>query len=238
MNATAIVLAAGKGLRMGNEENKIFLSLGGYPVLYWSLKVFEDCPRINQIVVAAAKDEIPRITRLVEEYGFGKVQDVVVGGETRAASVKACLSSVSKNCRTILVHDGARPLLTMADMEKIIDKVAETHQGAILGVPLSDTLHQVGENMLINNTVIRSSCWQAQTPQGFPKGVLLGAYAAYDGRMSVTDDATLVRAIGGIVRVIQGSRENIKITDPIDLKLAETILAERENTKHGCGNRI
>ncbi len=229
MSATAIVLAAGKGLRMGSEENKIFLPLGGYPVLYWSLKIFEDCPRINQIIVAAAQEEIPRISQITAEYGFGKVQDIVAGGETRAESVRACLSSIAKRCRTVLIHDGARPLLAMADVEKIIDTVEETHQGAILGVPLSDTLHQVGENMQISNTIVRSSCWRAQTPQCFPKGVLLGAYGAYDGKKTVTDDASLVRAIGGIVRVIHGSRENIKITDPIDIKLAETILAERMN---------
>ena len=185
---------------------------------------------MKHILIAAAEGEKVRIARLVAESGFTKVKDIRIGGATRAESVRACLSGIDKDSRIVMVHDGARPLVCQEDLTRIHDYVEESHQGAVLGIPLSDTLHQVKDNMNINNTVARSKCWRAQTPQVFPRGVLLGAYAAYDGMRTATDDASLVLAIGGQVRVLRGNRENIKITDPIDLKLAEVIWKERQQS--------
>ena len=195
--------------------------------MYWSLKVFQDCEQIDSIIVAAAEGELERVREIAEQYHLDKVRTIIQGGATRLESVKQSLSGIPSATSVVLVHDGARPFVTEQDVSALIQEVRESHQGAILGIPLSDTLHLTGANMMISNTLNRQICWRAQTPQCFPKGVLIAAYASYDGVSPVTDDASLVRQVGGNVKILPGSVENIKITDPIDLQIAEVILANR-----------
>ncbi len=236
MQTAVIVLAAGMGRRMGADKNKIFLNLAGEPVLLHSLRVFEQTPEVCQIVVAAAKDEIEQINGLLAAGGITKAKTVVQGGSTRLRSVAAALPYVSCTAKLVAVHDGARPLLTAADFLAVLRAAAQPGVvGAILAAPVTDTIKTAakvsaaerGEVVAeIAGSLNRELLWRALTPQVFAIEPMIDAYSCLD--KDFTDDAALLAANGGKVAIVRGSEENIKITTPIDLKLAELILQERE----------
>lgn len=229
MQVTAIILAAGKGERMGLGFNKVFATLQGKPVLAHSLMLFEQTSEIHQIIVVAAKGELETVKKIAAEYHISKATNFVEGGSTRFRSVAAALPYISCTATLVAVHDGARPLLKTEDLQAVL-RAAEKKDGAILAAPVQDTIKEeqliAGQpSHLIGNTLNRNILWRAFTPQVFPVDLFLDAYTRLD--KNVTDDAALVESLGAEVLIVPGDVTNIKITTPMDLKLAELLLAER-----------
>ncbi|MFA5801510.1 MAG: 2-C-methyl-D-erythritol 4-phosphate cytidylyltransferase [Thermoleophilia bacterium] len=229
-----IIAAGGIGRRMQAGGSKQLLSLMGKPVLAHTVSLFEELDMVSEIVIAIDPGDVARCRReVVEQFGLSKVTAVVPGGESRAESVGKALAAISTSIDVVLVHDGARPLLS-ADLLRrgLRDFDDGSCDGVVFGLPVTDTIKEVGINSrLVTRTPDRSRFWAAQTPQIFKRDILEKAYsAAPDALAQATDDASLVERIGGWVRMVPGSRENIKLTDPFDLQLAETILRNREES--------
>lgn len=226
-HVTALIAAAGQGTRMASDVNKQLLLLRGKPLLAETLNIFQQCPEVDQIILVAGVGEAEEFQRLTERCQLSKVKQIVIGGRQRQDSVAEGLKNLSPACDLVAVHDGARPLLTSAHLAAVIQAAAETG-GAVLAVPVKDTLKLVGPTGLVESTPDRSTLWAVQTPQVFQKEILLKAYAqaARDGFYG-TDDASLVERCGYPVQVVMGSYENIKITTPDDLALAELLLRRR-----------
>ena len=222
MNVLAIIVAAGQGVRMGAGRPKAFVRLGGLTLLERSLAAFLSHPRVDRVVAAVTDpDEARRL------LGPSAARVVLVrGGTTRQESVRcALLAAPSRGDEIILVHDAARPLVPRAIIDAVIAS-AEESGAAIPGVVPSDTIKQVDEEGAAVATLPRDRLRLAQTPQGFRGDVLREAYARAerDGFVG-TDDAALVERTGRRVALVEGSRRNIKITSPVDLEMAEAILA-------------
>ena len=236
MQVTAIVVAAGKGLRLGLGFNKVYAELQGKPILAYSLEVLQQNPDIKQIIVVAAENEIETALDVAKKFNITKVQNVVAGGNTRFRSVASALPYISCKSDVVLVHDGARPLLKALDLAAVI-QAGSVADGAILATPVTDTIKQLvtcknsphnasGAVGVILNTPDRSSLWRALTPQVFPIEIFLEAYSSLGS--NVTDDASLLEALGKKVKVVEGSSDNIKITNPLDLAVAELLLQKNE----------
>lgn len=226
--AAAIILAAGQGKRMAAGCNKQFLTLGDRPVLAQTLAVFEACPDITCCIVVARAEECAYCQReIVQAYHLQKVAAVVAGGAGRQDSVYQGLKALPKDCNYVVVHDGARPLVTVELIRRVLE-AASPEYGAIPGVPVKDTIKRASQEGLVLETPARESLWSVQTPQIFERRQLMAAYekAMAEGYYG-TDDASLVEHIGGAVRIVLGSYENIKLTTPEDLPLAENILRRR-----------
>ncbi|MHB1393587.1 MAG: 2-C-methyl-D-erythritol 4-phosphate cytidylyltransferase [Clostridia bacterium] len=222
---TAIILAAGKGIRMNVGMNKQFLVLKNKPILAHSIEAFQKCDLIDEIIVVANKDEeVGCKSGIIEKYGYKKVKEIVAGGAERQYSVYNGLMHVSSKCDIVLVHDGARPLVTVAIIERCIDEVK--NYGAVsCGVPLKETIKIIDENHNVKLTPNRDNIWITQTPQAFRLDILVKAHLnALEKKIPCTDDAMLVEQLGINVRMVYGDYENIKITTPDDLIMAESIL--------------
>ncbi|MCR6543926.1 2-C-methyl-D-erythritol 4-phosphate cytidylyltransferase [Dehalobacterium formicoaceticum] len=229
-NITGVIPAAGRGSRMKKDVNKQFLMLKGKPVLVHTLEIFESCPFVREVILVASSGEEDYCRRLIKEYGFSKIPRIMTGGEDRFHSVLNGLKGISPQSEIVAVHDGARPLLLRSDLEKIIKAVAadDAPDGAILAVPVKETIKEVDEEEIVQGTLDRSKLWMAQTPQVFPKEILQFAYRkALEDNFRGTDDASLVERAGMRVKIIPGSYENIKITTPEDIDLAALILERR-----------
>jgi 2-C-methyl-D-erythritol 4-phosphate cytidylyltransferase/2-C-methyl-D-erythritol 2,4-cyclodiphosphate synthase len=219
-----IIPAGGRGLRFGAGQPKQFLELGGWPVLAHTLSRFDLVEAVDQVVVVVPEG-LERTTRekTVEPFGFTKIAAVVAGGETRQESVYNGFLALDDEVDLVVVHDGVRPLAPIGLIESVIDAARE-HGAAIAAVPVRDTLKQV-EGGVIQTTLDRRLMWRAQTPQAFDRLILAEALA--DARRSGftgTDEAQLVERLGRPVFVVPGVEENIKITSPEDLVLAETLI--------------
>ncbi|MDP3047297.1 MAG: 2-C-methyl-D-erythritol 4-phosphate cytidylyltransferase [Chloroflexota bacterium] len=219
---TAIIVAAGAGLRMGGID-KLFADVGGMPLLARTLAAFEACPSVDQIILVASESNLDRCWKLVRSYGFKKVTELVPGGARRQDSVQQGLDQV-KDSLWVLIHDGVRPFIDDALITAGI-KTAREYGASVAAVPVKDTIKVVNADHLVRNTPKRGTLWAAQTPQVFRIDVIRAAYR--DAFGDVTDDAMLLERIGQPVKVYQGSYENIKITTPEDLDLAECILKRR-----------
>ena len=222
---TAIILAAGRGTRMNSSMNKQYLVLKNKPILAHSIEIFQKCDLIDEIIVVANKDEEASCrTNVIEKYGYSKVKKLVSGGDERQFSVYNGLMQVDAKCDIVLVHDGARPLLTSVIIERCIDGV-ERYGAVSCGVPIKETIKIVDENHNVRVTPKRDSIWITQTPQAFKLDTLIKAHLrAIEEEIVCTDDAMLVEQLGINVRMIEGDYENIKITTPDDLIIAEAIL--------------
>jgi 2-C-methyl-D-erythritol 4-phosphate cytidylyltransferase len=210
----AILLAAGRGERLGLDHPKAFAKLGEDPLLAEPLRRLEDSDWIDGIVVVAPPDwEEPAIL-LAEELGCGKVSACVPGGETRADSVRAGVAEVPADAVVVLVHDAARPLVSEAVIERVLAPLSEGWDGAVPGLPVADTLKRVGADGAIAETVSRDGLFAVQTPQAFPADVLRAAVAAGG---DATDCAALVEARGGRVKVVPGDPQLLKVTTADDL---------------------
>jgi len=230
MSVTAILAAAGRGTRLG--QRKQLLALAGKPIVAWSLAALGDCARVDAIVISSEDDERDRFERIAREYGQGKVRAVVAGGARRQDSVLAALRRVPPDTRFVIVHDGARPFVEVELIERCLAKAEETG-AAIAAIPVTDTIKRVGDGSVIAVTPPREQLWAAQTPQAFAYSILLEAHerALQDGFLG-TDDAMLVEWAGLCpVTVIEGSRDNIKITTTEDLALAEHIAARATSVR-------
>ena len=222
----AVVLAAGKGKRMHSAVQKQFLMLGGKPVIFYSMEQFEQCPFINEIVLVTGEEEIDYCRKeIVEKFDFQKVKKIVAGGAERFLSVynglKAC------TCDFVYIHDGARPFVDQAILERTREDV-KRYGACVAGMPVKDTIKISDGDGYADVTPPRSRVWMVQTPQVFAYSCIKDAYDKLiaDGRMDVTDDAMVLECMTGQkTKLTLGSYENIKITTPEDLEIAEVFAA-------------
>ena len=222
---SAVIVSAGLARRMGGID-KVLAPLGELPVLVHTLYAFQDCPVIDEIVVVAREDLVVDVGRLCREFNLDKVRKVIVGGQERIHSVQAGLREVDPEADLIAIHDGARPLVPQEIIRDTVARAALTGAAAP-AIPLTDTVKRT-EDGLVVETVDRSSLWAVQTPQVFEAGLIKGAIqkAMEDGEL-LTDDCGAVERLGMKVTLTSGSRENIKITTPLDLVLGEAVLRAR-----------
>lgn len=224
---TAIIPAAGQGTRMKAGVNKQFLELFGKPVLVHTLEIFEKCDLINDVILVASSGEEDYCHHLLQEYGLSKITRIITGGRERQHSVARGLDLVSDKCDIVAVHDGARPLLLLSHLRKVLEAVS-VNDGVILAVPVKDTIKEIMSDQIVRSTMDRTKLWMVQTPQVFRKDVLMYAYQkAREEGFAGTDDASLAEHYGFRIKVVEGSYENIKITTPEDLDLAELIIKRR-----------
>jgi 2-C-methyl-D-erythritol 4-phosphate cytidylyltransferase len=218
----AIIAAAGVGRRFG-EGDKLFAPLAGRSLIAHTLMAFEVCRAVDATVLVLAEENLERGRDLVTSAGFDKVAAICRGGPRRQDSVRLGLEALPK-CRWVVVHDGARPLVTAALIEAGLTAAVETG-AAIAAVPLADTLKEATEDGLIVRTLDRRNLWCAQTPQVFERELLREAHRLADAVGDATDDAALVEALGRRVKVFPGSVRNLKVTTAADLALAQALLA-------------
>jgi 2-C-methyl-D-erythritol 4-phosphate cytidylyltransferase len=225
---TALIPAAGMGKRMGKTMAKQFLLLGDKPMLAHTLLVFQRASEIDEIIPILSQEDMESCLQdIIEQYHITKVKTLVVGGKERQDSVAHGLQKLEKDASIVIVHDGVRPFVTPGMIKETID-LAKKGECVAVGVPIKDTIKEVDDKGFVRRTLERSKLWAIQTPQTFPLKILMRAYEqSYKNKVYGTDDATLVERSGGKVRVIMGSYENIKITTPEDLLLAEEILKRR-----------
>jgi 2-C-methyl-D-erythritol 4-phosphate cytidylyltransferase len=219
-----IVVAAGRGTRVGGELPKQYLPLKGVPILLRAVRPFASHPDVSQVVVVLAPGESERPPAFLAELQ-GEALVIAAGGRERSDSVAAGLLVLRAGCEIVLVHDGARPFVDRGVIDAVITH-ARAGEGAVAAVPVSDTIKEaaVADPSLIGRTVPRAGLWQAQTPQGFPRRLLEQAYAhAGAGASAATDDAFLVEQLGATVRLVPDSPRNIKITTRDDLTVAEAM---------------
>ena len=225
---TAIVLAAGSGKRMGTKVHKQYLLMGGKPVLYYSLRAFEDSKRIDEIIlVCGAREEDYCRKEIVEKYGISKARKIIPGGAERYDSVWNGLKETKEGY--VYIHDGARPFVDEEIIERAYECVSE-HHACVAGMPSKDTVKIADSGNIVTATPDRSSVWIVQTPQVFDTELIRKAYALLmeKDEISVTDDAMVAeQMLGAAVRLFYGSYENIKITTPEDLEIAEVFLKRK-----------
>jgi 2-C-methyl-D-erythritol 4-phosphate cytidylyltransferase len=220
----AIIAAAGSGTRMASDRPKQFLQLAGTPLIIHTLKVFEQCESINEVILVLPAAESAGFLSLAAKFGLRKVVRVVPGGVTRADSVKRGLMAIrAATAEIIAVHDGVRPFVTAEEIDAVVG-AAQADGAAILVAPVTDTIKQVRDQRIVQ-TLDRGGLRSALTPQCFRYDVLLQAYQAADVTDPlVTDESVLVEKLGIPVSTIEGSPRNIKITTAQDLAIAEAIL--------------
>jgi len=216
--AGAVIAAAGKSQRMGGVDKMLAL-LGEKPVLARVIDAFQRCNSIDQIVVVVSQENLEPGQQLVAEQGWSKVRYVCPGGERRQDSVVAGLSRLSQ-CDWVAIHDGARPLVTVDLIENGLEAAQETG-AAVAAVPVTDTIKVAGEDLIVQGTPPRQNLWAVQTPQVFRFDIIAEAYR--QTKYEVTDDARLVEQLGHQVKLYMGSYDNIKVTTPNDLVLAEAL---------------
>jgi 2-C-methyl-D-erythritol 4-phosphate cytidylyltransferase len=215
MSVWAILVAAGRGERLGLDRPKAFAKLGEEPLLAEPLRRLEACPWVDGIVLVAPPGwEEPAIL-VAEEEGCGKVHACVAGGETRSDSVRAGLAEVPSDALVVLIHDAARPLVSDDVVARVLAPLAEGWDGAVPALPVGDTLKRVGSDGGVQETVSRDGLWAVQTPQAFAADVLRRAQADAG---NATDCAGLVEAAGGRVRVVEGDPRLLKVTSAADLE--------------------
>ncbi len=222
--ASAIIVAAGSGLRMKNKTRKQYLLLSGLPILTRTLLVFAAHPQITSIFLVVPKDDFDYCRQIILPSLGEEAVSLVPGGAERQDSVYQGLKAASQS-DIVLIHDGVRPFVTPAMITACIDAAAR-YGGCIPAIPVSDTLKRVGADRTIEKTLSRDGIWMAQTPQAFKRDLICGAYEhAFHTGAVFTDDAAVVEHYGQPVRIIEGSPLNIKITTPADLAFARALLA-------------
>ena len=234
IKTAAIVLAAGQGKRMQSAIAKQFLLLNNEPVVCHSLRAFEES-EVETIILVTGADEIQFCKdEIVEKYGFKKVSAIVAGGKERYHSVYeglCALSGVLDADGIVLIHDGARPMVTQEIIARTIEE-AKAHGACVAAMPVKDTIKVADSNGFAAATLYRSTLWQIQTPQTFVYELVYGAYQKLLSdetyQKGITDDAMVVESMcGGSVKLVEGSYENIKVTTPEDMIVAESFLKKR-----------
>lgn len=219
---TAIIVAAGSGTRMGFD--KLLARLAGCPVILHTLRAFQACPDIDEIVVVASADRVEVIQRLGDDAGLTKLRGFVEGGAERHLSVWAGLQALAAECGYVAVHDGARPLIHPGQISRCIEKARATGAAASAR-PVSETLKRVDGEGRVSGSVDRNNLWIMETPQVFSRTLLTEAYEAVlrDGAL-VTDEVSALERLGHPVWLVDNPAPNPKITWPADLALAERLL--------------
>jgi 2-C-methyl-D-erythritol 4-phosphate cytidylyltransferase / 2-C-methyl-D-erythritol 2,4-cyclodiphosphate synthase len=218
---TAIIPAGGTGSRMGLAIPKQYCDLAGIPVLIHTLRAFEQSP-VDAVIVVSPAAYLQSTQELIDRFGITKVQKVVAGGRLRQDSVRAGLAAAAPQTELVVVHDGARPLVSPELIKACIDEARRTG-AAMAAIPVKDTLKAVAADNTILHTVDRQGLWQAQTPQAVRAALLRQAFAEADGFVG-TDEASLLERRGIRVSIVEGSERNLKITRPEDLLVAEALL--------------
>jgi 2-C-methyl-D-erythritol 4-phosphate cytidylyltransferase len=221
----AIVVAAGKGTRLGGDQPKQFLELCGVPIIIHTLRQFECCEEINEIIVVVPAEQTAGFSSLAEKFAVRKLSRVVSGGATRAQSVRRGLNAIG-GAEIVAVHDGVRPFVTPDEIDRVV-AAARTGGAAILVAPIAETIKDI-ENGRVKRTPPRHNLRRALTPQCFRYDLLKRAYDQLDeveaAGIEVTDDSFLVERLGAEIIAVEGSARNIKITEVGDLALAQTLL--------------
>jgi 2-C-methyl-D-erythritol 4-phosphate cytidylyltransferase len=228
----AIIAAAGQGTRFGSERRKQFIEIKGVPVIIHTLKRFEQCAEIQEIILVLPAQDAPSFLALAGKYGLRKLARVVPGGATRAESVRRGLQAIrAATAEIVAVHDGVRPFVTVDEIERTI-RAARERGAAILTASVVDTIKKVEDNQVLM-TLERERLRRALTPQCFRYDLLRRAYEQpEDVVSSATDDSSLVERLGVRVESVEGDARNIKITCPEDIALAEILL--RQMSDAGC----
>ena len=220
----AVIVAAGNASRMGGID-KVMAQLKGEPMIARTVRTFQDCDAISEIVIVTRPDLILPITDLTRS--MSKVRAVVAGGKSRQESVNLGLNALSDKVKLAAIQDGARPLITWQVIDRVV-RAAHTHGAAIPCIPVKDTI-KVGNGGLVKETPDRATLFAAQTPQVFDFDLLRGALKKAElEEYAVTDDASAVEYLGMKVKIVEGDERNIKVTTPMDLKIAEMLLEELE----------
>ena len=218
----AVIVAAGNATRMGGID-KTMAFLGGEPVIVRTVRAFQECEAIKEIVVVTRSDLLIPVSDLC--HPFSKVTAVVVGGDNRVASVQNGLNALSAKTRLVAVQDGARPLVSYSVIDRTV-RAAHSYGAAAPGVPVKDTIKVVNGG-LVSSTPDRKTLRAVQTPQVFDFDILRGALKkSVEKNWEITDDCSAVEKLGVRVRMVEGDERNIKITTPMDLKIAEMLLEE------------
>ena len=218
----AVIVAAGNASRMGGID-KVMAELKGEPMIVRTVRTFQDCDAISEIVIVTRPDLILPITQLTRN--MPKVKTVVAGGKSRQESVNLGLSALSDKVKLAAIQDGARPLITWQVIDRVV-RAAHTYGAASPCVPVKDTI-KIGNGGVVQSTPVRATLFAAQTPQVFDFDLLRGALKKAELEdYAVTDDASAVEYLGMKVKIVEGDERNIKVTTPMDLKIAEMLLEE------------
>ena len=218
----AVIVAAGSASRMGGID-KVMAKLGGEPMIVRTIRTFQQCDAVSEIVIVTREDLILPITGLCKD--MPKVKAVVLGGKSRQESVRMGMNALSDKVKLAAIHDGARPLVTWQVIDRAI-RAANTYGAAAPAIPVKDTI-KVVEGRVVKHTPDRATLFAVQTPQVFDFDLLRGALAKAEADgASVTDDCSAVERIGFSVKIVEGDERNIKVTTPIDLKIAQMLWEE------------
>ena len=230
MYLTAIVLAAGKGRRLHSKVHKPLAKIKSLPIVIYSLKILNRHPEVCEIIIVVNANNVKDITKFISDYRIRKAKDIVFGGSRRQDSVRNALKSVDAKADLILIHDAARPFVDSGIITRVV-KAARKSGAAIVGVPVKDTIKEIrvrrSGGQEVRRTLNRKNSWQIQTPQVFKKSLIFKAYKRF-GDSETTDDAFLVEKLGAKVAVVMGSYDNIKITTPEDLIIAQAIAKNKK----------
>jgi 2-C-methyl-D-erythritol 4-phosphate cytidylyltransferase len=223
MKTTAMIVAAGRGLRMGGDVPKQFRRIADKPLLSWTILPFQKAASIDEIMLVVAEDFLLFTNeQVVAPYDFGKLKRIIRGGSTRLESVARCLAAMSSETDFVAIHDGARPLIETADIDLVVN-TAHRENAAILGRPLTDTVKRV-ESEYVIATIDRRRLFRAETPQVFKYDLIRKAYEQIDTETDFTDDAAVLESTGIKVKAVAAAGPNIKITTEADLNLAKLML--------------
>lgn len=227
---SALVAAAGNSRRMGEDVNKLLLPLDGIPVLARTLQALELAKSVNEIVIAAREEDFLVFSDLCRTYGIKKPVKVIAGGTSREESVLRAALEANEHAELLAVQDGDRPLVTPELIDAVVDRAAQC-MAAAPAVPIRDTIKVTADdNTTVQQTLNRSRLAAVQTPQAFEADLLKAALqSAIQAGAEITDDCSAVERIGKVVYLVDGSEENLKITTPMDMTIAEAILEERNS---------
>jgi len=226
---SAIVLAAGSGTRMGADVTKQWLTLENEPLFVHSLRAFDRCHSVKEIILCVKADELPLYDGVGKKFGIKKLKAVTVGGKSRADSALNGFKKISDRSTHVAIHDAARCLVTPKMIKKVISG-AVTYGSAAAACKATDTVKLCSDNGIVKSTPDRSNVWQVQTPQIFETEIYrASAYLAISDKISVTDDCSLAEHAGFAVKMIDCGKENLKITEQIDLYFAKAVLQKRKD---------
>ena len=221
---TAIVVAAGKGSRMGGAVDKAFLTLGSRPVVAHALAAFERCPDVSEVVLVVRKDQLSAADSAVRMFGLRKVRRIVAGGATRLASVRAGIAAANPDTTFFAVHDGARPAVPVALVRDCVASARKFGSG-VAAAKITDTVKSVTRAGVVEATLDRDPLWAAQTPQVFRADLLRKALEKADDKdASITDESSAVERLGQSVRIVESKEPNPKITYPGDVGIVARLL--------------
>jgi len=223
-SCSAVVVAAGSSVRMG--EDKLFMEIGGVPVLARTLQALNHCACVDEIILVVRADCLEKASALCVDYGITKISKVVCGGKNRNESALSGVSEIRKSAKVVIIHDGARPFVSEEIVRNTVHAAA-LYKCAAPAIPVTDTV-KTAENGLVTGTLNRDALVAMQTPQAFwPDLIKTSLTKSVRDGVSYTDDCAAAEALGAVIHLTEGSPENIKITRPLDVFLAEAILQSR-----------